>query len=589
MNNLQYDSAERNHYFYGKLMTVRDFENEQTYMNDKRRLGNRMLHGAGIVSGLGVLLVDNQTISLEAGMALDYLGREIVVREPCVKQISVLRGFDEIHGSGDVYLGIAYREELCEGTFSVAGAAGQNGMPREYNRVQEGYELFLTTCEPNPAVLGVDNVLYDLCRLYDENGVTITLQIPRFAAAGDSFAVRVLFEKRDVSAPVHFSFTLESDMFRGENGERSVRVDYTETEVTTHKRLELDYTMACGPVQDDYTEIRVPANGFSLSIGSREGGRPEDDVVRPVRVSSRPLREVVTDAYFDLHFDDLLTAREGQAIYLAKLHVIASQSTYFIEKITRNPFRQHLLSAQLLGLLQSIDKAPSQALGGSTAIPQAADSTPELPGEAQQILTGAEVINLGVSPKVGRAYFSHEFIHGLGPGNICVVVAAENTARQGDPDTLIFGSGGVFSTEEFSLAAPACQTAAMLNAKKGTLQLGVKLLEKTSQQTVRLRWWAWRPSGEPVGRNQEVASDVRVVITPNTSNLEPLQQLRFTAVVEGCASQEVNWSVVEKNGGSIDRNGLYTAPAMEGVFEVQAQSVKYGNCHASAFVVVSKA
>ena len=25
MNNLQYSSGERNHYFYGKLMTVRDF------------------------------------------------------------------------------------------------------------------------------------------------------------------------------------------------------------------------------------------------------------------------------------------------------------------------------------------------------------------------------------------------------------------------------------------------------------------------------------------------------------------------------------------------------------------------------------
>lgn len=590
MNNLQYDSGERNHYFYGKLMTVRDFENEQTYMNDKRRLGNRMLHGAGIVSGLGVLLVDNQTFSLEAGMALDYLGREIVVREPCVKQISVLRGFDEISGSGDVYLGIAYREELCEGTFSVAGAAGENGMAREYNRVQEGYELFLTTREPNPAILGVDNVLYDLCPLYDANGVTITLQIPRFATAGDSFAVRVLFEKRDVSAPMSFAFTLESDMFRGENGERAVRVEYTETEVSTHKRLELDYVMACGPVQDDYTDIRVAAESFSLSLGTRDGGRPEEDVVRPVRVSSRPLREVVTDAYFDLHFDDLLTAREGQAIYLAKLHVIASQSTYFIEKITRNPFHQYLLNTQLLGLLQSIDKAPAQSLEGrSAAAPQDMASKPELPGETQQILTGAEVINLGVNPKVGRAYFSHEFIHGLGPGNICVVVAAENTVRQGDPDTLIFGSGGVFSAEEFSLAAPACQTAAMLNAKKGTLQLGVKLLEKTSQQTVRLRWWAWRPAGEPAGRNQEVASEIRVAITPNTSNLEPLQQLRLTAVVEGCASQEVNWSVVEKNGGSIDRNGLYTAPAMEGVFEIQAQSVKYGNCKASAFVVVSKA
>lgn len=38
MNNLQYSSGERNHYFSGKLMTVRDFESEQTYLNDKRRL-----------------------------------------------------------------------------------------------------------------------------------------------------------------------------------------------------------------------------------------------------------------------------------------------------------------------------------------------------------------------------------------------------------------------------------------------------------------------------------------------------------------------------------------------------------------------
>ena len=46
MNNLQYSAGERNRYFYGKLMTARDFEDEQTYFNDKRRLGNRALHGA---------------------------------------------------------------------------------------------------------------------------------------------------------------------------------------------------------------------------------------------------------------------------------------------------------------------------------------------------------------------------------------------------------------------------------------------------------------------------------------------------------------------------------------------------------------
>ena len=76
-------------------MTVRDFESEQTYMNSKRRLGNRMLNGSGIVSGLDVILVDNKTFSLEPGLALDYMGREIVVSEPYVRRLNVIKGFEE--------------------------------------------------------------------------------------------------------------------------------------------------------------------------------------------------------------------------------------------------------------------------------------------------------------------------------------------------------------------------------------------------------------------------------------------------------------------------------------------------------------
>ena len=60
---------ERNNYFYGKLLTVRDFEMEQHYFNIKRRLINRILHGAGVVCGLGVTVSDEATIIIESGMA----------------------------------------------------------------------------------------------------------------------------------------------------------------------------------------------------------------------------------------------------------------------------------------------------------------------------------------------------------------------------------------------------------------------------------------------------------------------------------------------------------------------------------------
>ena len=46
---------ERNKYFYGKLMTVSDFELEQEYFNGKRYLLNRLIHGKGLLFGFSNL------------------------------------------------------------------------------------------------------------------------------------------------------------------------------------------------------------------------------------------------------------------------------------------------------------------------------------------------------------------------------------------------------------------------------------------------------------------------------------------------------------------------------------------------------
>lgn len=54
MKNLKSFPFERNRYFYGKLLSVEDFETEQKYFNDKRRTVNRFLFGSGVVCGLGV-------------------------------------------------------------------------------------------------------------------------------------------------------------------------------------------------------------------------------------------------------------------------------------------------------------------------------------------------------------------------------------------------------------------------------------------------------------------------------------------------------------------------------------------------------
>ena len=81
--NATLNKFERNKFFYGKLMTVRDFELEQNYFNGKRHLLNRLIHGVGLVCGLEVTKsrIEGSTlkIDLTSGAALDCWGREIVV------------------------------------------------------------------------------------------------------------------------------------------------------------------------------------------------------------------------------------------------------------------------------------------------------------------------------------------------------------------------------------------------------------------------------------------------------------------------------------------------------------------------------
>lgn len=74
----------RNHYFTGKLLVERDFNDEQRYFMGKERRHNQQLHGWGAVCGLKVTQHPNPAcrdryVVIEPGLAIDCCGREILV------------------------------------------------------------------------------------------------------------------------------------------------------------------------------------------------------------------------------------------------------------------------------------------------------------------------------------------------------------------------------------------------------------------------------------------------------------------------------------------------------------------------------
>jgi hypothetical protein len=142
---------ERNRYFYGKLMTVRDFEAEQRYGREARYLHNLALHGWGVVCGLEVQATASTTkLTVTPGVALDCCGREIVMAE-ANKELDLEQDLNlsVAPGTDTVYLAIRYDDCEREPVPAQAQISTCDEVC-DYSRIQERYAFELLNTLPAP-------------------------------------------------------------------------------------------------------------------------------------------------------------------------------------------------------------------------------------------------------------------------------------------------------------------------------------------------------------------------------------------------------------------------------------------------------
>ncbi len=190
----------RNSYYRGKLLTERDFSDEQRYGIDKLRLHTLALHGWGVACGLVVKphpVCPDKRLVISEGLAIDDCGREIrLLQEECVLlpkptpppppaiggvELPMAEGEEHEQGDEDgerekmpdgcdpepvpkdLYLCIRYAE--CETEFAPApfDDCSCTASSQKPNRVCEGYRLELY--EEKPAFW--DKVMGDPCELGD--------------------------------------------------------------------------------------------------------------------------------------------------------------------------------------------------------------------------------------------------------------------------------------------------------------------------------------------------------------------------------------------------------------------------------------
>lgn len=591
MSNNDFSRFERNRYFYGKLLTVRDFEIEQNYHNAKRSMLNRLVTGAGVVCGLGVTASDESTLMIESGLALDYQGREIVLPEAVFRKLRMLEGQETLNGRQDAYLCVAFDEKGVE---PVNAAGAQAGAEREYDLTREGYRLYLTGETPDYKQLleaaGRENVSV----LYQSEQLTLVLSVPANVCAGEEFEAQVLVVKNGNTPSVQFS--LEGENTFAESDNSRIRLAFQEGRDEKRRIYAVDFPLRAKAFSDVESQMFPAGCELNVELGSHhyKNYLTVDAGVYLCRdQEERGARRRRTDS-LERHI-----AGADVPLYLAKLELIRSAGGIFVGNVTNLPFRQTAVkeserksqgpaemevttSVRSLEYWQKPDvKAAYKPSTGGLHLDFGIPSP-----EQYDYMTAHGIVDIALPGgiRVNSRVMSEEIAHGLGAGAVDIRLSVEFLDQDNGETVLLCGSSEVFRTRALKLSPPWVEAAAVAYPERGTMRVGLWLHDTVEGSRIRVHYFAQKPERDTSRILPRRRMDLSV--TPEFSRVPRRGKLQFRAEVTGSEDKSVIWNVKEEDGGAIDHNGLYQAPEKPGTYEITASAGADASLAASAFVIV---
>ncbi len=569
MKNLHFFTFERNQYYYGKMMTYQDMTAEQKYLNDKRRLINRFLHGSGVAAGLQVVSLDDRTVSVEAGVALDGAGREIVLDEPRVMMLDQIEGYENLTSQEDIsyaYLCLAYSEEgICPAKGPVEDGSESGKI---YEKFREDGRLYLTPVSLTDDRDTLESLTWQTAVLFENSDLMVSCRIPAFVGSGESFDVIMRIEAKhplqDVSVDLNASLSalnIEGKELLQEHWSGSFR--------TACEAAETRHTLTAFSIEDGYGSITIKRRQLEVEISGRKY-YPADDLSARVLISNKDVYHQMVDSWYSNAMNQVLRSSGTGGIYLARLYLKSCGDELRIQQIEQLPFGQRTYNAFVnMGLTDQLIR-DVDALKAEHLRQKADREQKNVDRNVPRVASGVVTIPMGIGGREGARYFSNEVVHGLGLGRIRVDLSIDTEEAQ------YFGSGEIF--EDMKVRA---EMGVKANCERGSFVIGVRLLESTSAENVKIRWFA-----EKLPETKENSNEQHIRIIPDKPELRCMQSRYFRTETENLSGATILWEVCTPEGGTITRDGMYTAPDTEGIYEIRAFCQENPKVCSSVFVIV---
>ncbi len=594
MNNTQLFPFERNRYYPKKRMSSSDFTAEQTYYNNKRRFMNGLMYGTGVVCGLSVFSLDDLSILVESGVAIDGMGREIVVETSDVKKLSSLSGFDALR-TDHVALCLRYSESDVHKVFAI-----DQDSPNEefkYNRIREGYSLFVADVEDIPDAFEVETEFLTKGYLLVGGNFNVTFMIPSSVSRGHMVRAQIEIEKlTDADVALSYFGTLQTPVFATSEGENTIHVDIQDMKLEKGEKVVRDFWMEAMDVPVDSTSIILEA-GSMQAFENDVAVEVPSNVMIEVQLSDLKPRELVNREIGRMNLEMRNIGGLMDYIRLADLKLVRTDNAYIIEDVTDVGVKHYVTAPsgdmQREDYLEYFVREPEFKIAGDTEVVTIGnDEGSGHASEGPRIATGVLEIPLGVEARKGDLYYSGEIMHGLGVGNVYVDVGYEyisefdKAGQDVTAKSTIYGNPDIFAKEQRSVV-PA-ETAVRVLNDKGSFVVGARLLGNVDYLVLNYRWVAIKfPSGENLG---EETIEPGASISPETSTVRMGVKeshyfgVRFTNMDQ----TSLTYEMTESGSGEITADGVYTAPNKPGVYEIKISCTDIPTICTYAYAIVEK-
>ncbi|SFN83114.1 hypothetical protein SAMN05216351_101306 [Pseudobutyrivibrio sp. JW11] len=590
MRNNQLLPFERNRYYTGKMLTSVDFEAEQTYMNNKRRFLNNMMFGSGVVCGLNVVSLDDLSLLIESGVAIDGSGREIVVESSVVKKLSAIEDFDKL-SSDEAYLCIRYKEEPVHAVYSLNQTAGEQAY--EFNRMHEGYELFLKDASDEFGALQLDDEFYRSTKVYENDDVLVELSLPAENCAGIYSRIRLSFTgKGDKNVPVAFQGILQMPVFTTSDGNHEMEINIPELKLNPEQVIYKDFWIKAENNSIDSTELILKETQITI-FGEQKRVTVKGTI--DVSILKEGPESLAARNAGKLSLEMRNATGQGNDVTLAKIKLVKTDMAYIIDQVIEADVKKYITIPQNENLTREYtsnfakeqQSAPMdyQNESGKVVRYEHVGDT-----RAPQIASGIVEIPLGDDNAKGTTHFSGEVLHGLGKGNVYVDVGFEvydsNSVVPGDNRSTIYGAANIFRDKDNAL--PNVDVAVKVLNDKGSFIVGATLLENVDQLILSFRWTAIKfPTEDDFGLEQEI-ENISIAATTPTVVLGFKDNYFFDVEFTGIEKSGVTYELTEPNSGEITSEGVYTAPNKEGVYEIRISLTDIPVVCTYAYAIVKK-